>query len=131
MLNINFNQEKNGIEIRFDTKPSEEMLSNLKLNGFRWSGKQKMWYAKQNDQRMNFVNSIGDTSEVKSSAAKERKKTENTYSLWDMTRTDDIENNFEKFHIYNTKDIAAKMLIITVVLILFDLFCILLFPFCK
>ena len=107
MLNINFNQEKNGIEIRFDTKPSEEMLSNLKLNGFRWSGKQKMWYAKQNDQRMDFVNSIGDTSEVKPSAAKERKKTEDTYSLWDMTRTDDIENNFEKFHIYNTKDIAA------------------------
>lgn len=33
-------------------------------------------------------------------------KSEN-YDLWEMTRTNEIENNFEKFHIYNNKEIAA------------------------
>ena len=37
---------KDGIEIRFgDSKPTEQVRDLLKAHGYRWSSKQKMWYA--------------------------------------------------------------------------------------
>lgn len=101
MPNITLNSEKNGIEIRFDSKPAAEIISNLKANGFRWSSKQKMWYAKQTAERMEFTGKLGEVSTVS-----EKQKPE-VYDLWAMTRTEKIENNFEKYHIYDTKEIAA------------------------
>ena len=60
MMNVNviLNEEKNGIELRFDDKPEAEVIEALKSNGFRWSGKQKMWFAKQTDESMAFVNEM-------------------------------------------------------------------------
>lgn len=101
MPNITLNREKNGIEIRFDSKPAAEIISDLKANGFRWSSKQKMWYAKQTAERMEFIGKLGKVSTVS-----EKSKLE-VYDLWKMTRTDEIGNNFEKYHIYDTKEIAA------------------------
>ena len=57
------NEEKNGVEIYFTEKPSEEVRDNLKLNGFRWSKYNKCWYAKQNEDTLNFANSLNNTSE--------------------------------------------------------------------
>lgn len=57
------NEEKNGVEIYFTEKPSEEVRDNLKLNGFRWSKYNKCWYAKQNKDTLNFANSLKNVSE--------------------------------------------------------------------
>lgn len=107
MLNVNItlNEEKNGIELRFDGKPEAEVIEALKSNGFRWSGKQKMWFVKQTDERIQFVNSLNG-GEVISSVVK-NKAEKREYDLWDMTRTEDIPNNFELHKIYDTKEIAA------------------------
>lgn len=107
MLNVDItlNEEKNGIELRFDGKPEAEVIEALKSNGFRWSGKQKMWFAKQTDERIQFTNSLNG-GEVISSVAK-NKTEKQAYDLWDMTRTEDIPNNFELHKIYDTKEIAA------------------------
>lgn len=107
MLNVDIalNEEKNGIELRFDGKPEAEVIEALKSNGFRWSGKQKMWFAKQTDERIQFVNSLNG-GEVISSMAKNKAKKQ-VYDLWDITRTDGIPNNFELYKIYDTKEIAA------------------------
>ena len=43
----NLNHEKNGVEIRFDGKIPSELSMCLKANGFRYSGKCKVWYSKQ------------------------------------------------------------------------------------
>ena len=104
MTSVTMNHEKNGIEIRFDGKPDASILENLKSNGFRWSGKQKMWYAKQTDERMTFAGNLGDI--VETSEAKTKPE---IYDLWSLTRTDSIENNFEKYRIYETKEIAARI----------------------
>ncbi|MFA6372728.1 MAG: DUF3560 domain-containing protein [Methanothrix sp.] len=42
----NKNLEHEGIQISFNGKPSEEIRSKMKKAGFRWSGIQKVWYAK-------------------------------------------------------------------------------------
>ena len=102
--NVTLNNEKNGIEIRFEGKPDAEIIESLKANGFRWSNKQKMWYAKQNENTIAFANSIGDGV---ASSAVTNKAEKQQYSLWDMTRTEDIPNNFELHKIYNVKEIAA------------------------
>ena len=57
-IHINFNEEKNGIEIKFDKKPSQEMLENLKLNGFRWSKYKKIWYAKDTEECREFIKGL-------------------------------------------------------------------------
>lgn len=40
------NTERGTLEIRFDSKPSEEVRDVLKENKFRWSSKNKLWYGK-------------------------------------------------------------------------------------
>ena len=103
MATITINNEKNGIEIRFDGKPESSIITALKENGFRWSGKQKMWYAKQNSDRISFAEGLG---EISLSIKNKTKKQEN-YNLWEMTRTDSIEDNYSKYRIHSTKEIAA------------------------
>lgn len=61
-MQINLNKEKNGIELSFETKPSNDILTSLKAEGFRWHNARKIWYAKQTDARLSFVRSFGDLS---------------------------------------------------------------------
>lgn len=103
MTTITMNNEKNGIEIRFDGKPENSIIVALKENGFRWSGKQKMWYAKQSADRISFAESLGEFSSPVKSKVEQHEK----YNLWEMTRTDGIEDNYSKHHIHSTKEIAA------------------------
>lgn len=105
MAQVTLNHEKNGIEIRFDGKPTEDIISGLKEHGFRWSGKQKMWYAKQSDDRMEFASGL--SNDVVSGSKTTNYENDNNYDLWDLTRTDKLENNFVKYHIYDTKKIAS------------------------
>lgn len=57
-VKVTYNEEKNGIEVKFNTKPDQEILNELKKNGFRWHRVKKVWYAKQTEERVNFVNSL-------------------------------------------------------------------------
>lgn len=43
------NIEKNGIEIKFPSKPEQEILSSLKELGFRWSRFKGVWWAKYSE----------------------------------------------------------------------------------
>lgn len=104
-VNIVMNSEKNGIEIRFDGKPAAEIIESLKANGFRWSGKQKMWYAKQTEETIAFANSLNNGEPI--SSVVKNKTEQNEYDLWEMTRVSGIGNNYEKYHILDTKEIAA------------------------
>lgn len=40
------NEEKNGIEIKFESCPDKETREQLKAAGYRWHNKLKIWYAK-------------------------------------------------------------------------------------
>lgn len=111
MMNVTLNNEKNGIEVRFDSKPESSVLENLKANGFHWSGKQHMWYAKQTEERMEFVKSISDGDF--STTNNKTEKHANEYNLFALTRTDSIVANPGYIHSYEggyceaVKSIAA------------------------
>lgn len=105
MLNITLNTEKNGIELRFDTKPNTDIITVIKEAGFRWSGKQRMWYAKQNDETVALANQISESE----GNFEYKPKTETNIDLWSLTRTEGIEDNYGKTRTTNTKEIAANI----------------------
>ena len=100
LANVKLNVEKRGIEIKFDCKPEFAIITALKENGFRWSGKQKLWYAKQNDERLSFAETIGTVSGTMNCNENDN------YNLWDMTKTDGIEDNYAKTKLHSEKEIA-------------------------
>ena len=57
-LSININEDKKGIEVRFDEKPSDHLTSLLGNLGFRYSYKQNMWYASHTPQRLSFADQL-------------------------------------------------------------------------
>lgn len=102
---ITLNTEKNGIELRFDTKPNTDIITAIKEAGFRWSGKQRMWYAKQNDETVALANQISESE----GSFEYKQKTETNIDLWSLTRTEGIEDNYGNTRITNTKEIAANI----------------------
>lgn len=49
-IEVLFNNRRNGIDIKFSRYPGEPgeklILRDLKVDGFRWSSRQKLWYRK-------------------------------------------------------------------------------------
>lgn len=81
MLNITLNTEKNGIELRFNSKPSAEILTKIKENGYRWSNNQKIWYAKQSENAMTIANEIAETIGTFTPAEKSKQEKLQSYDL--------------------------------------------------
>ena len=52
------NEDHNGIECSFAGKPSESVRSKLKAAGFRFSGKQGLWYAKDSDKARKTIQAL-------------------------------------------------------------------------
>lgn len=55
---VQLNDEKQGVEIKFNGKPPATIREKLKAAGFRWSRRAGLWYAKQNAARIEFANSL-------------------------------------------------------------------------
>ena len=77
MATYKINEKLNGIEISFEAKPSEEVRSNLKAAGFRWSPKKSIWYTRQTDDAVAFAKVICESENsavvVKKETAKQQK----------------------------------------------------------
>lgn len=65
-ITMKLNEEKNGVEIYFTNIPSEEVRTELKSNGFKWSRFNKCWYAKQNESTISLAEKLssGNTETV-------------------------------------------------------------------
>lgn len=55
---VSENRERNGIEIRFPSRPGDDVLASLKENGWRWSRFSKCWYNRASDEARTFAESI-------------------------------------------------------------------------
>jgi hypothetical protein len=54
-VTIRKNEEHNGIEVLFPSKPEGSVIQTLKSLGFRWSQRQGLWYAKYSADKMELV----------------------------------------------------------------------------
>jgi hypothetical protein len=57
-VTVRENEERDGVEIIFPAKPSEEVRERMKALGFRWSRPQGLWYAKRTAERLAFAKSL-------------------------------------------------------------------------
>lgn len=55
---ITENAEKNGVEIRFPSKPAQGILDSLKANGWRWSKFGGCWYNRNTPESMAFAQAL-------------------------------------------------------------------------
>jgi len=58
IVTVSRNIEKDGIELRFPNKPSDEIRSRLKSHGWRWSRFSSCWYKRYSQGEMNFATSL-------------------------------------------------------------------------
>lgn len=65
MASYALNQELNGIEISFNSKPGADTLEALKAAGYRWHRAKKVWYAKQTAERLTLAKSIAELADTK------------------------------------------------------------------
>ena len=52
VLRVEINAEFNGIEVYFPGKPSAEIRTELKANGWRWHNKKQCWYNKNTENNL-------------------------------------------------------------------------------
>lgn len=55
---MQINQQFNGIELTFESKPSAEIRDTMKSAGFRWHNQKKLWYARQTADRMELAQKL-------------------------------------------------------------------------
>lgn len=64
-ISYKLNEDKNGVEIYFDSIPSEEIREVLKANKFRWSRNNSCWYAKQSEKTISLAKQLaGDQAQT-------------------------------------------------------------------
>ncbi|MCY8798243.1 LPD29 domain-containing protein [Bacillus inaquosorum] len=94
---LRINEELNGIELYFGSKPEEEVLTNLKSNGFRYSGFKKCWWNKRNEKSMQVANSLTKQEITYATVTKPKKKTKiEKLGLWDATQWNEFKVNKEQ-----------------------------------
>jgi hypothetical protein len=54
-VTVTENDEKNGVEIRFPSRPADAVLADLKAHGWRWSRFAGCWYNKRTDETKAFA----------------------------------------------------------------------------
>ena len=89
---IRINEEHNGIEINFDSKPSADIREQLKSNGFRWHKVNKVWYAKNTGKTMELASKIsqeiGNGAELAELSAQKAKEKSDALEIPDAEEID-------------------------------------------
>lgn len=107
------NEELNGIELYFNSKPQQNVLSELKSSGFRFSGFKKCWYTKQSEKAFQIANSLTNNEEITAPATTKKATVKNDskvqiLSLWNATRFNGLELTQQQMD-QDTKDIAKEI----------------------
>lgn len=101
---IETNKQYNSKEIYFQSKPGESVREALKSLKFRWNSKKSCWYGFADIEQINAA--------LNGEAAKNQKE-ENTkekaviFDLYDLTRTNNIPDNYTIYKLHDNKEIAA------------------------
>ncbi|MBA3921284.1 MAG: hypothetical protein H0X31_06105 [Nostocaceae cyanobacterium] len=92
-ITVTENEAKNGIEVRFASKPLADVIESLKTNGFYWSRFNSCWYAKKSPLTSTFAYSLVSTkNEEKSVKVDEDNFTEPEVEPW----CQDIQPSYRK-----------------------------------
>lgn len=89
-FSITVNSRMKGIELRFENTMTKEQIEQIKEAGFKWSKRQQMWYAYQNEKTIAYAKSLEsnyeanlENTEIKQEKA-ESSQVEQTVLLQDL-----------------------------------------------
>lgn len=89
-FSITVNSRMKGIELRFENTITDEQIEQIKEAGFRWSKRQQIWYAYQNEKTIAYAKSLEsnyeanfENNEIKQEKA-EYSEVEQTVQLQDL-----------------------------------------------
>jgi len=60
VVDVLMNEAQGGVELKFAEKPSADVVSEVKANGFRWSMRNKVWYKKRTEQAVRFAEGLAE-----------------------------------------------------------------------
>lgn len=103
MCKVLLNEKLNGVELYFEGKPAASVLTDLKVNGFRWNSKKVCWYAKQSEKTLNAANKYGNVDTYTEDKTPVKKV--NKIDLFELTTFEKVEREL----IYDTKEIAKQI----------------------
>lgn len=63
-VTIRENEVRDGVEIIFPARPKQEVLDYLNSKGFKWSPRQKLWYAKRSEKALAIAHGLAALCEV-------------------------------------------------------------------
>lgn len=63
-FSITVNSRMNGIELRFENSMTDEQIEQIKEAGFKWSKRQQIWYAYQNEKTIAYAKSLESNYEA-------------------------------------------------------------------
>lgn len=68
------NTQANGLEVYFNTKPNNNIITKLKNKNFRWHTAKKCWYTKKTAEALAFASSLANIdASIKPITASEEK----------------------------------------------------------
>ncbi len=105
-VTVVLNDNKNGVELYFNDKPSEKVRNNLKTHGFRWSKFNKCWYTKQSEDSLNFAYSLNSKSIEDIKEVSEEYKKEKELKIKEELKEINI-NDIESYIV--SKDIQRRL----------------------
>jgi hypothetical protein len=94
-VQMNINEEKNGIELSFTGIPSEATRKLLKENGYRWSKFSKIWYVKKSESALLFAESFVSAYNEYVEDRKAEKEAAQTNNIETVTVVNELNNEVE------------------------------------
>ncbi|MDE2104552.1 MAG: hypothetical protein KGL39_45375 [Patescibacteria group bacterium] len=58
LVTMTENTERDGVELKFAAKPAANIIASVKGAGFRWSGRQSLWYARRTPKTLAFAQQL-------------------------------------------------------------------------
>ena len=117
MARYELNDERNGIEIYFDSVPSEEIRTKLRESGWRWFKAKKCWYTKQSEEAIGFAKEIcgGDVSasHTKQPASFVMPEMKNRFLRPDFDQLAAYAKDLKEYHFESRNRDILAMLVIT------------------
>ena len=109
-VKIRMNDEKNGVEVKFlSISLAREQNALVKENGFKWSGRQQLWYSKQSERAMNYALNLRNSISLKKEQNEEKNLSENDVdSLVETDMKHSIENGLKFEVVDETEKFKSK-----------------------
>lgn len=57
-VQVRENADKDGVEVKFSSKPNDSVLALLRTHGFHWSKRQRLWYARRTQFTLGFAKGL-------------------------------------------------------------------------